>query len=174
MIVTKEKYGYCKHCNKLYIKIQKTQVWCSKKCRQKGNYHQNKERILENKKKRIWKGREKEREEYEEARTNKKCLICKKELIGNQFKFCSKNCKHKNWYNKEWARFYTKKYALTRAIRNRSSHKPLEKRCFVCGNTGKRERHHITYIPDISITLCRKCHIRIHKNLENKEGDTTC
>jgi len=35
-------------------------------------------------------------------------------------------------------------------------------KCFICNSEKAISKHHINYKDDITIPLCRKCHIRVH------------
>jgi hypothetical protein len=71
------------------------------------------------------------------------CLHCKKDIRSDDL-FCSKECEHEN----------------------KASHKVT---CLVCKELCEKEQivqHHTCYDPEITITICRKCHNIIHKSNE--------
>lgn len=162
----------CEYCKSYYNIIQNTQKYCSKKCRQNSQYYRNRKTILENKRKRIWKGRKEERRKYEIEKNNKFCIICKSKLNNNQRKYCSKNCKHKDWYIRKWHSFFKHKYSIKIKARNETYSKKIEKKeCNICKSKNRLEYHHITYNPNVVIILCKICHINIHKRNRGDESD---
>lgn len=40
--------------------------------------------------------------------------------------------------------------------------------CFACGSTENLVEHHIKYIPEEKVILCKRCHSFLHNNLLNK------
>jgi hypothetical protein len=34
--------------------------------------------------------------------------------------------------------------------------------CFCCGNSKKLLKHHLSYEPDITVPVCKKCHFILH------------
>ena len=40
----------------------------------------------------------------------------------------------------------------------------MEKKCVDCGTTENLQEHHISYDPEITVTLCVDCHMRRHNN----------
>lgn len=121
-----------------------------------------------------------------------KCIICKKEFIVHDYrkktaKYCSRKCLGKddkaNWsktrfkighksYNKgifkDISRFKSLYKIWSRKIKERDNYT-----CQKCGKKTQLISHHIKNWKDYpqyrfyiknGITLCRKCHLLIHKN----------
>lgn len=42
----------------------------------------------------------------------------------------------------------------------------FEGRCVVCEEVGTCVDHHVSYNPEVTVAVCRRCHFRIH----NKDG----
>lgn len=161
----------CEYCKRKTIIKQQTQRFCSQKCRQNGQYHRNVKNILIRKSLRKWNGREKEKEKWNILKSNKKCLICNKALKGSKYKYCSKSCKHRNWYERKWHNYFKYKYALKRNIRDKTRRMYTKHYCCeICGSKERLNIHHISYIPNIIITLCLKCHVKIHKTQKKESG----
>lgn len=40
----------------------------------------------------------------------------------------------------------------------------MEKKCIDCGSTENLQEHHISYEPEVTVTLCVDCHMRRHNN----------
>ena len=40
----------------------------------------------------------------------------------------------------------------------------MVKKCALCGTTRQLQQHHISYDPEIIITVCRECHRKLHKH----------
>ena len=79
------------------------------------------------------------------------CFICYKEYqkkAWNQ-KYCSGTCEKKASYNF-----------------NRNKKHKLKDKCEFCNNKSNLEIHHILYVPEIVLTLCKTCH--------NKETFLNC
>jgi len=67
-----------------------------------------------------------------------------------------------------------KEYVIKERIRNMTKAKYVKKHiCSACGFKGYTEWHHIIYIVDTVIELCRQCHSgsneQGHKQLNNKK-----
>lgn len=70
-----------------------------------------------------------------------------------------------------WRKYYqrNRKKVLARDISKREV--PLGNRCEICGSTENLERHHIDYDkPELVVTLCRECHMKIHRGGYPLEG----
>lgn len=78
----------------------------------------------------------------------KNCIICNKELHGNQNKFCSNNCKQKAHYNKHFKNNPNSTYSQYKRadIRKKQMISSLGGCCSKCGynkNYAALEFHHI-------------------------------
>lgn len=131
---------------------------------------------------------EKAEKKLTEAIEVKPCKECGKKFQpkrGNQV-FCSNECRYKS------LSAYMRKYMID-AMRDRriaeyaltltkeqvekfdyliKSQQFLEdipvnsgKECYVCGSQKSLVEHHIKYVPEEKIILCRKCHIFLHNSL---------
>lgn len=123
----------------------------------------------------------------------RKCIICKKEFsaIKNQ-KCCSGRCKLENeieykrkykeenkekyrQYSKEWRKrnpkawgdYYKKNLGEMRkkhkAHQYSYVYQQRKNSCYFCENKKNLVFHHFNYKKRLGITLCQKCHIRLHK-----------
>jgi len=110
------------------------------------------------------------------------CIICKKDLVGNQTKFCSIVCKSKHHFKpyKERGKrsIESSNRATVRAYRNKRERalSLLGKRCYVCDRDIHLLCHKKDGIPHLSsktykmvinnasdfVRVCMKCHIAIH------------
>lgn len=118
-----------------------------------------------------------------------RCVICDKELINDQTRFCSSRCKsrqgYKNWHKNhhtsprvlktkeeklEWRRSYTKKVFDERD-------RIFGTKCYFCGynnhldlhrKSGEKHRANFDWIrkavkePNDWVRLCGKCHTGVH------------
>jgi len=112
----------------------------------------------------------------------RQCIVCDKELIGKQRKFCSLKCQKKYQYHSEWYKNYTKQR------RERFDKFKVEEGCEYCGYNkcpGSLVFHHINdtdkYVIHANtfdtpkgkkelkkcICLCSNCHNELHYK-ENK------
>lgn len=159
----------CEICFNEFEPINSLQKFCSKECKRKSLSNRNSAR-RSLKRKML----------FDQTEKIKKCLVCETEFeVKQQFqrqKYCSENCSNKA------ERLFGKKRETDLDYKNRTRYggnqfKVLERdeyKCSICENTNQLVIHH----KDLSgqsdnpnneidnlITLCRHCHINIHKKL---------
>lgn len=157
----------CEICNNEFKPKNKLQKYCCNDCKKRANV------LIELKR------RSKQRkEEFDKTDKIRKCLICDKEFeIRQQFrrqKYCSEQCSQKA------EKLYGGKQERDLDYKNQirfsgNKYKILERdnyTCQICGNTTQLVVHHKddsgqsdnpNNDMDNLITLCRRCHINIHK-----------
>lgn len=90
------------------------------------------------------------------------CPTCKgsfTKMAWNQ-KYCCPYCNRvANGLVRPNNRLSDGEYALRVAIRNKCKVKRLSK-CELCSSTKQLERHHISYCPELVVTLCKPCHTK--------------
>lgn len=114
------------------------------------------------------------------------CKVCNSEKIVKPYrnsKFCSKNCKNKysnlmrgethwNYKGKESRNEQTKRnWAIYKEFK-KLVHIRDNNKCFICKKSGKNDVHHIEawtnnfekrFSIENGITVCKNCHLEIHK-----------
>jgi len=127
------------------------------------------------------------------------CIVCEKELVGNQTKFCSLKCKAKEQYSSEKRKIYAKENSesiLRRSRKYKDQKKELIKEsignaCIFCeygqrnishkkdgekhklfSNMGRRELENylIIYAGEF-VCLCFKCHKHVHWCMDHLDMD---
>jgi len=79
-----------------------------------------------------------------------------------------RNWKRNNptWREKhqEQMKCYRQNHPERMHARNKARWVPIGEKCAICGATDHLERHHPDYSkPDVVITLCKRCHVNVHK-----------
>lgn len=163
----------CDNCNKEYKTNKKEQKCCSRDCRNEFNKKNGK--VSKSEKRRL---------EWEQMEHSKICPICNSEFeLSQQFRFkkyCSKSCRQKAERVIGCKRDTDLKYKdEIRFDGNRE--KALQRdnyECQMCNNKSNLIVHHIDCSGqsdnvnnelDNLTTLCRKCHINLHKILNKKK-----
>ena len=161
----------CEICNQEFEQKNSLQKFCSQECKKKSLSKRNSERRS--------KQRKKEFDKFEKTKT---CLVCGKEFeVRQQYRkqiYCSKQCLNKS------EKLYGGKQERDLDYKNQirfsgNKYKVLERdnyTCQICGNTTQLVVHHKddsgqsdnpNNDMDNLITLCRRCHINIHKVIMN-------
>ena len=176
-----EQISYCKYCNKELVigKGMRHKSYCNCKCSQKYRYYSNRDEILRKKKEYDNENKELVREQYREwyVRNKEKKIIQKKA-------YYNLNKKRYKEYNKKYREKLLevlKGYDLLRGERGiyydieKNPYKLWRKNyCEMCGwdiDTRILDVHHIDGLlkhtdkdnKDNVLTLCRNCHMLIHK-----------
>lgn len=157
----------CEICNQEFEPKNKLQKYCCKNCKKRAN-------VLT-----VLKKRSKQRKEKFDATDKiKKCLVCGKEFeVRQQYrkqKYCSEKCLNKS--EKLFGGKQERDLEYKNQIRfDGNKYKVLERdnyTCQVCGNTTQLVIHHKDESGQCDnpnneienlVTLCRRCHINIHK-----------
>lgn len=154
----------CKLCNRTFQSTQKTQIWCNKKCRYKGQYYNNKDNILRNKKKRYYKHHEDSKLKARQLRNNNIEYYRRKnkERYWKDVKKSRQRNKDRYRNNIEHYRNYFKDYGNTNRnakVRRKDRHKEKDKQCGICNMREDLEKHHWRYDKQgVYSTLCIECH----------------
>ena len=77
-----KKQKYCRHCGKKISKNGRKLYYCSEWCRQHWHYEEQEDLF------------------YVPGMKQEKCMVCGKELLERQLKYCSKNCYGKGRYRR--------------------------------------------------------------------------
>lgn len=161
----------CEICNQEFEPKNSLQKFCSKECKRKSLTNRNSvKRSI------------KRKEKFDMMDKIKKCLVCGKEFeVRQQYrkqKYCSEKCLNKS--EKLFGGKQERDLEYKNQIRfDGNRYKVLERddyTCQVCGNTTQLVLHHKDESGqsdnpnneiDNLITLCRRCHINIHKVILN-------
>ena len=77
-----ERLKNCRYCGKKIPKNGNKMYYCSDWCRQHWHYEEQEDLF------------------YIPGLKQEKCIVCGKELLGRQLKYCSKACYGKDWYKR--------------------------------------------------------------------------
>lgn len=159
----------CPICNNLFEPKNTLQKFCSQDCRKKDLSRRNSE-----------KRSKKRKDVFEQIGNVKNCLVCGVEFEVTQQhrrqKYCSKSC------TKKAERIFGSKLETDLEYKNQirfggNKYKVLERdnyTCQLCENTHQLVIHHKDNSGQCDnpnnemenlITLCRRCHINLHRNL---------
>jgi len=122
------------------------------KKKSKEYYEDNKERIKEYQRKYRIKNKE-------------KILLWKNKNKEHLSKYGKRYNQINNIRKAELQRDWSKRNPKKIIAQNRAKyHIPIGNKCDICGKEGNLERHHPDYLkPFKIITVCKSCHLRIHK-----------
>ena len=154
---------YCPSCGKKIDFEHRNNTYCSKSCAAHINNSKFPKRVKENSEKRNYP----ENRKYEDNGLH--CVVCGKKLTGNQKKFCSVQCKNRQYSYEKYHTLYSRKNDENGAKTKYEYILKLGGKCSKCGydkNLAALSFHHLR---DKDFTLTSRAFSRMPKEIIEKE-----